>query len=34
MIFVFYRLTSLGLIISRSVHVAANGVISFFFMAE
>ena len=35
MIFVFLCLTtSLGMIISRSIHVAANGIISFFFMAE
>ena len=27
-------LTSLSMIISRSIHVAANSVISFFFMAE
>ena len=29
-----FRLTSLGMIISRSTHVAANDIISFFFMAE
>ena len=34
MVFVFLCLTSLSMIISRSIHVAANGVISFFFMAE
>ena len=28
------RLTSLSMIISRSIHVAANGIISFFFVAE
>ena len=33
MIFVFLWLTSLSMIISRSVHVAANDIISFFFMA-
>ena len=27
-------LTSLTMIISRSIHVAANGIISFFFMAS
>ena len=27
-------LTSLSMIISKSIHVAANGIISFFFMAE
>ena len=31
MIFVFLWLTSLSMIISRSIHVAANGIISFFF---
>ena len=31
--FVFLWLTSLGMIIPRSIHVAANGIISFFFMA-
>ena len=30
----FLYLTSLSMIISRSVHVATNGVISFFFLAE
>ena len=30
MIFVFVWLTSLSVIISRSIHVAANGIISFF----
>ena len=34
MVFVFFWLTSLSRIISRSTHVAANGIISFFFMAE
>ena len=34
MIFVFLWLTSLSMIISRSIRVAANGIISFFFMAE
>ena len=34
MIFVFVCITSLCMIISRSIHVAANGIISFFFMAE
>ena len=34
MIFVFVWLISLSLIISRSILVAANGMISFFFMAE
>ena len=34
MMFVFIQLTSLSMIISRSIHVAANGIISFFFMAE
>ena len=34
MIFVLFCLTSLSMIISRSIHVAANGIISFFFMAE
>ena len=34
MIFVFLCLTSLGMIISRSIHAAANGIISCFFMAE
>ena len=31
MIFVFLWLTSVSMIISRSIHVAANGIISFFF---
>ena len=30
MIFVFLCLTSLSMIVSRSIHVAANGIISFF----
>ena len=30
MIFVFLWLTSLSMIISRSIHIAANGIISFF----
>ena len=38
MAFVFLRLTSLGMIISGSIHVAANGIISFlvffFLLAE
>ena len=34
MVFVFFWLTSLSMIISRSFRVAANGIISFFFMAE
>ena len=34
MIFVFVCLTSLSMIISRSIHVVANDIISFFFMAE
>ena len=34
MIFIFLCLTSLGMIISRSIHAAANGIISFFIMAE
>ena len=29
MVFVFLFLTSLSMIISRSIHVAANGIISF-----
>ena len=33
MILVFVLLTSLNMIISRSIHVAANGIVSFF-MAE
>ena len=32
--FVIYCLTSLSIIISRSIHVAANGIVSFLFMAE
>ena len=34
MIFVFLCVTSLSMIISRSIHLAANGIISFFFVAE
>ena len=34
MIFVFLLLTSLSLINPRSIHVAADGIISFFFMGE
>ena len=34
MVFVFFFLTSLSMIISRSICVAANGRISFFFIAE
>ena len=33
MVFFFLWLTSLSMIISRSIYVAANGMISFFFMA-
>ena len=34
MIFVFLCLTSFSEIISRSIHVAANGIISFFFYSS
>ena len=34
MVLVFLFLTSLGMIISRFIHVAGNGIISLFFMAE
>ena len=34
MIVVFLWPTSLSMIISRSIHVAANGIISFFLMVE
>ena len=34
MIFVFLRLTSLGMLISRPIHTAADSIISFFFMTE
>ena len=34
MIFVFVWLTSLCMIISRSIHVAVNGIISFFSMED
>ena len=34
MMFLFHCLTSLSMIISKSIHVAANGLASFFFMAE
>ena len=34
MIFVFIGLTLLNMIISGSIHVPADGMISFFFMAE
>ena len=34
MVFVFIWLTSLGIIISRSIPVAADGIIASFFMAE
>ena len=34
MIFVFLCLTTLSMTVSRSVHIAANGIISFFLMAE
>ena len=33
-IFLFLSVISLSMTISRSTHVAANGVISFFLMAE
>ena len=34
MMFVFLPLTSGNMIISKSIHVVANGIISFFFIAE
>ena len=34
MVFVFLFLTSVGIRISSCIHVAAHGIISFFFMAE
>ena len=34
MIFIFFCLTSLSMIISRSIHVGANGIISSFIIAE
>ena len=34
MLFTFLQLTALSMIIFRSTHVAANGIISFFLMAE
>ena len=34
MIFVFLGLTDFSVIISRSIHAAANGMLSFFFMVE
>ena len=34
MVFVFLQLTSLNITVSRSIHFAANGIISFFFMGE
>ena len=34
MIFVFLCLTSLSLTISRPIHIAADGLLPFFFMAE
>ena len=34
MIFVFNWLTSFRVILSRSIHIAANEIISFFFMAK
>ena len=34
MIFVFLWLTSLSMIISRFIHIAANAIISFFYMVE
>ena len=33
-VFLFLTWTSLSMIISRSIHVAANGIISFFIMAQ
>ena len=32
--FVFHCLTSLSMIIPISIHLSANGIISFFFMSE
>ena len=34
MVFVFLFLTLLSMIISRSIHIATDSIISFFFMAE
>ena len=34
MMFVSHRLTSLSMIISKSIYVVANAIISFLFMAE
>ena len=34
MVFFFFRLTSLSMIISRSILITVNGIISFVFMAE
>ena len=34
MVFVFVWVISLPMIISKSIHVAANGIISFFFVPE
>ena len=34
MVFVFFLLTSLSMRVSSSIHVAVNGIMSFFFMAE
>ena len=34
MVFVFLLLTLLGMIISRSIHVVANDIIAFFFIAS
>ena len=34
MIFFFVWFTSLNMIISRSIHILANGILSFFFLAE
>ena len=34
MIFVFLFLTSLSMRISSCIHIAANGIISFFFMGQ
>ena len=34
MVFIFLLLTSLSVIISKAIHIAANGIISSFSMAE
>ena len=34
MVFVFFFLTSLSVMISGSIHVVANGMISFFFITS